>query len=333
MTSNEPIPVTLLTGFLGSGKTTLLNRLLKSLPRTAVIMNEFGEIGLDHELLEKKRGPLALLQGGCVCCQVQGSLAPTFRNLFMARETVSVPPFERVIIETTGIADPIPIVNTLINDRWLAARFRLKALLTTVDAALAERQLDSHLEAVRQVACADRLILTKADLVEDRQVDTLRRRLADINPAAELLVASHGDLPVDRVLAPAAERSTRFVATGFRPALHRKPREPGHDHRFRSLGLSIDAALGWPGLYAALKALIGETGGRVLRLKGLVQLEGEAVPTVIQGVQHILFPPEKLPEWPNGRRGASFVFIFQDADADMAENAIARFRDVLLAAA
>jgi RNA polymerase-binding protein DksA len=183
----DPLPITLLTGFLGSGKTTVLNHLVRTLPRTAILMNEFGEVALDHQLLQKMEGPMALLSGGCVCCTISGSLSPTLKNLWMARQRGDIPPFERVIIETTGIADPAPVLDNLLHDNWVRARFRLDGVVTTVDALFGMGQLDEHFEAVKQVAVADRLLLTKTDLAPAETVAALRERLAALNPAADLI--------------------------------------------------------------------------------------------------------------------------------------------------
>ena len=152
MESHSPLPVTLLTGFLGSGKTTVLNHLVRTLPRTAILMNEFGEVALDHQLLQKMEGPMALLSGGCVCCTISGSLSPTLKNLWMARQKGDIPAFERVIIEATGVADPVPVLDNLLHDNWVRARFRLDGVITTVDAVFGMGQLDTHFEAVKQVA-------------------------------------------------------------------------------------------------------------------------------------------------------------------------------------
>ena len=179
MPLESPLPVTLITGFLGSGKTTVLNHLVRTLPRTAILMNEFGDVALDHQLLEKMDGPIALLSGGCVCCTISGSLSPTLKNLWMARQKGDIPKFERVIIETTGIADPAPVLDNLLHDRWVNARFRLDGVVTTVDAVLGEQQLDSYFEAVKQVAVADFLLLTKSDLATD---NAIRAADADVFP-------------------------------------------------------------------------------------------------------------------------------------------------------
>ena len=189
-----PLPITLLTGFLGSGKTTVLNHLVRTLPRTAILMNEFGEVGLDHQLLQKMEGPMALLSGGCVCCTISGSLSPTLKNLWMARQKGDVPPFERVIIETTGVADPVPVLDNLLHDNWVRARFRLDGVVTTVDALFGMGQLDEHFEAVKQVAVADKLLLTKTDLAPADSVAVLRERLAALNPAADIVTVTHGEL-------------------------------------------------------------------------------------------------------------------------------------------
>lgn len=311
------IPVTLLTGFLGSGKTTVLNRLLKRLPLTAVVMNEFGEVGLDHQLLEETRGPLALLAGGCVCCQIQGALAPTLKNLWMAREKGELPPYERLIIETTGIADPAPILATLTGDRWLAARYHLDGIVTTVDAQFGPAQLEEHGEAQRQVAVADRLLLTKLDQASAAAAELARGRLAGLNPAAPVLDVVDGEVaPEDILGAAAAARGNprRWLAVErYRPA-RLLGGAAAHDDRIRAFSLSFDAPLDPQGVAAALEMLVAFRASHLLRMKAIVNLAGEDRPTVLHGVQHVLYPPVLLDAWPDDDRTSRFVFIVRDLD-------------------
>ncbi len=321
----ETLPVTLLTGFLGSGKTTLLNRLLRQKPLTAVVMNEFGEVGLDHRLLEETRGPLALLAGGCVCCQVQGALAPTLKNLWLGRQDGRLPPYERIVVETTGIADPAPILDTLLHDRWLAARHRLAGVVTTVDAVLAGGQLDAHVEAARQVAVADRLLITKADLAEPAALEALEARLAALNPAAPRYRALHGEIDPELLLeagfhdpdAKPAELQRWLGAQRYRPADRGRlgGRVPAaHDERIRAFSLSFDAPLDWMGVQSALEMLVAFRPQHLLRLKAIVNVKGEAAPVVLHCVQHVLHPPARLAAWPDDDRRSRFVFIVSDLD-------------------
>jgi G3E family GTPase len=325
------IPVILLTGFLGSGKTTLLNHLIAQLPHTAIIMNEFGEIGLDHQLLQKTDGPLALLQGGCVCCTVAGSLSPTLRNLFMAAKSGDIPQFERVIIETTGIADPAPILETLLHDRWVAARFALNSVVTTVDAVLGEQQLDSYFEAVKQVAVADRLLITKADLAGEKQVALIRERLLALNPAAPTLLADHGRVDPDLILhAGIFDPETKTAAViqwlneaRYRPMVAGKlggkavvKTDAVHDDRIRSFSVTYDEPLEWDALNAALRMLLMHRAKWVLRMKAIVNLQGKNCPTVLHAVGHVFSPPVELPEWPDTDHHSRFVFIVADLEAE-----------------
>ncbi len=322
-----PIPVTLLTGFLGSGKTTLLNRLLRRLPLTAVVINEFGEIGLDHQLLEETRGPLALLAGGCVCCQVQGALAPTLKNLYMGRAEGRLPAYQRVIIETTGVADPAPILGALLADRWIAARHRLDGIVTTVDALFGAGQLDDHPEAARQVAVADRLLLTKTDLATPATIAALRARLADLNPAAPVLEVIDGDVDADRITGIGLADGDRRDAESwlawrrYRPAAAAPaamaPRA-GHDHgeRIRAFSLRFEQPLDWFGLLSALDMLRAVRPRNLLRMKGIVHVRDRAGPVALHAVQHLLYPPVELPDWPDQDRSSRLVFITADLDPD-----------------
>jgi G3E family GTPase len=328
-TAPELLPVTLLTGFLGSGKTTVLNHLLRHLPLTAVVMNEFGEIGLDHQLLEESRGPLALLSGGCVCCQIQGTLAPTLKNLFMSRANGTLPPYERIIIETTGIADPAPILDTLLNERWLAARHKLDGVVTVVDAVFGMQQLQAHIEAARQVAVADRLLLSKTDLASPQQIAAITARLAELNPAAAVIRVLNGAIEPAQItqlglfnLHDKHPDVLRWLALSrYKPAargsLGGKPRPQApalHDDRIRAFSLTFEQPLEWQGVQAALEMLQAFRPQNLLRMKALVNIKGQDKPVVLHGVQHLLYPPAELPAWPDADRRSRFVFITADLE-------------------
>jgi G3E family GTPase len=340
MTAPELLPVTLLTGFLGSGKTTVLNHLLRHLPLTAVVMNEFGEIGLDHQLLEESRGPLALLSGGCVCCQIQGTLAPTLRNLLMSRASGTLPPFQRIIIETTGIADPAPILQTLMAERWLAARLKMDGVVTTVDAVFGLQQLAAHPEAARQVAVADRLLLTKTDLASPEQIASLTARLTELNPAAPLLTVLNGVVDPVQVthlglfnpLGKHPDVLQWLAHQRYKPAARlllggkEKVAEPAlHDARIRAFSLSFDEPLEWHGVQSALEMLQSFRPLNLLRMKALVNVKGRPNPIVLHAVQHMLYPPAELPAWPDDDRRSRFVFITSDLDEAFVAKLLADF--------
>ena len=341
--SDTPTPITLLTGFLGSGKTTVLNHLLRNLPRTAVLMNEFGDVALDHQLLQKMEGPMALLSGGCVCCTISGSLSPTLKNLWMARQKGDIPAFERVIIETTGIADPAPVLDNLLHDNWVRARYRLDGVVTTVDAVFGMGQLDAHFEAVKQVAVADRLLLTKTDLVPADAVAALRERLATLNPAADIISVSHGELDPAAIqnlgLWNAATQSLegarwlkyqRYLPAGTtQPGgaspLTGKTRPGLHDARIRAFSVALDAPLDRYGLDSALGMLTAFRAENLLRFKAVVNMQGEALPVVLHGVQHVLYPEARLDAWPDDDHRSRFVFIVRDLEPEFVAKLLADF--------
>jgi G3E family GTPase len=333
------LPVTLLTGFLGSGKTTLLNQLLRARPLTAVVMNEFGDVALDHQLLEEQRGPLALLSGGCVCCQIQGTLAPTLKNLWMERASGKLPPYERLIIETTGIADPTPIIDTLVSERWLAARHRLDAVITVVDAQLGAGQLAEHFEAERQVTAADRLLLTKTDLATAEERAATVAQLQRLNPAAAQIVVTAGMVDPAEILDLDAWRPQarpaqirRWLAVPQYPEARRglvAASAPTHAERIRSFSLTFDAPLDEAALGAALQMLRSFRAANLLRMKAIVNLHGHANPTVLHAVQHVFYPPTELAAWPDADHRSRFVFI----TADLAPEFVARLLDDFTAAA
>lgn len=331
----SPIPVFVLTGFLGSGKTTLLKSLLAhpGMSDTAVVINELGEVGLDHLLVREVTEEVVLLGSGCLCCAMRDDLVSSLRELWSLREAGSIPRFARVVVETTGLADPAPLVQTLIGERSLHGGYRLASLVATVDAVLGESELDAHMEAVKQAAIADRLVLTKTDLATPSQIESLRDRLRALNPAADLLVSAPGRFPGPEQL---------FDATGF--GLHAKtqavrawineeaylmqdPRHrhrglERHDERVAAFCIRINEPLEWTPFLEWLELLLASRGENLLRLKGLVNFNGKRGPVVIQGVQHIFYPPAELRDWPDEDRSTRIVFITRDLTRNAVETSL-----------
>lgn len=350
---NEAIPVTLLTGFLGAGKTTLLNRLLQdpTLTDTAVLINEFGEVGIDHLLVETPRDEVVLLNAGCLCCTIRGELVDSLCSLFLRRARGEVPLFRRVIIETTGLADPAPILQTLAGNALLAAYFRLDGIVTVVDAANGGVTLDAQREAVKQAAVADRLVLTKSDLVSPGQIEMLRERLHRLNPGALVIPARDGiiepalllnlgpfrpDAKISAVLGwlneaafadvHASESHHAHDGDSHDHDHHHHHDRNRHDARIQAFCLTLDEPLRWNGMGMFLEMLVKTRGDSLLRLKGLLNIDGQDQPMVIHCVQHIFHEPTQLREWPAGTdRRSRLVFITRDLDRSVIENGIAAF--------
>jgi G3E family GTPase len=339
------IPVTVLTGFLGSGKTSVLNHVLKQpgMAATAVIVNEFGEIGLDHLLVESASDDVVLLNSGCLCCTVRSDIAETLLDLYVKRVKDEIPYFRRVVIETTGLADPAPILHTLMSDPLLAARYALDGVVTTVDAANGGATLDRQSEAVKQAAVADRLLLTKTDLAAPAEIERLRTRLAALNPAAPLLPVAHGaaepaalfglglydpqtkSLDVRRWLRDEAFAETEHDAHGHHDAHHDVNR---HDERIRAFCVTRERPVSWAALSAWLDALAEMRGDDLLRMKAIVAIaERPDEPVVLHAVQHVFHPPILLPEWPSADRRTRMVFITRDLPRETIEQTLAAFEE------
>lgn len=324
-------PVHLFTGFLGSGKTTLLKRLLAdpALADTAVLINEFGEIGLDHHLVERIDDTMVLLQSGCVCCTVRGELAEALRDLHSRRERGLMPAFSRVVIESTGLADPFPVLSTLKSDPVLRHHFRAGSVITTVDAVNGLSQLDTYVESNRQAAIADRIVITKADLL-DAVPQALAARLGQLNPDAVCHVAAADGPDADTLLGDgAASRSAQLQsASGFycdAPATLVTADGMAHRTAISSFVVCVDEPIDWTGFGVWLTMLLNRHGDRVLRVKGILDIAGEERPVAVHGVQHLVHPPVHLAGWPDGERTSRIVFIVDGLDAKLLKRSFNAF--------
>ncbi|WP_379071291.1 CobW family GTP-binding protein [Mesorhizobium sp. UC22_110] len=344
------VPVTILTGFLGSGKTTLLNRLLKepSMAGAAVIVNEFGEIGLDHLLIEASEEQFQLLDNGCVCCTVRGDLVETLKTLHRRAVDGELPELSRVVIETTGLADPAPILHTLLAEPDLASRYRIAGVVTTVDAVNGPATLERHAEATKQVAVADRLIITKADLVDGWKVEALQHRLAALAPAAERCLVADAALETLLDAETLGDARADRIAAWFDKAIqavHDHEHECGphcehhdHDHHheghrqhhgIQSYSFVIDEPVEWATFATWLDYIAVLKGEDLLRLKGLVCVADDIErPLVLHGVQHVFHPPTRLDSWPSADRRTRLVFIVRDIARETIERTLAKFAGV-----
>jgi G3E family GTPase len=299
-TSDPRIPVTIVTGFLGSGKTTLLSSLLRraNRERIAVIINEFGEVSLDDAFVDAASGKIVTLAGGCLCCAVAGDIVSTLVDLYEAR---SAQGFDRVVIETSGLADPDPIAMDLLDAPELTTLFRLDGVVCVVDALQGLRELERQRVSTKQIAMADRLVLTKTDIASQHAVARLRDRLAAINPSAPLVAANHGAVDFDWLLDPVPSPIS-WAASHHGGHAH-------HDHGIRSFCLWFEQPLHSGEVQRAIAALLKVHGEKVLRIKGLLNLVGERHPTAIHGIASFLHPPEPLLSWPSADRRSRIVFI------------------------
>jgi G3E family GTPase len=349
-----PIPMTVLTGFLGSGKTTLLKALLQhpAMAGTAVIINEFGAVGLDHTLVEKTDEDTVLLPSGCVCCAVRGDLVKALTRLHQQAMWGEIPPIARAVLETSGLADPAPIAHTVITEKDLFRVYRLDGVVATADAQHGLDQLDQHYEPAKQIAVADRIVLTKTDLVGPVARAALEARLKALNPAARIMTAVKGDISphvlfglgayevrgdgmhAGRWLAAESYRGHDHACAGEgctdpAHAHHHHHHEhgqhcvpdcghghdgvdPRHLHGISSFCLTFDKPLDGRKLSFAIELLRGTHGNRLLRVKGIVDVLDQPVPFIIHGVQHVFYPPETLAAWPPGERRSRIVFITRD---------------------
>jgi G3E family GTPase len=332
------LPVTVITGFLGSGKTTLLRRLLRhpAMNRAAVIINEFGDVAIDHELVAASSEQTTLLSNGCLCCTLRTDLQETLRELFVKRRAGEVIDFDRVFVETSGLADPIPVLHTLQTDGLLGAQYRLNGVVTLVDAVNGMGQLDTMPEAAKQAAVADRLVITKTDIADGNSVDRLQQRLKAMNPFALITTAVDGKLDpalLDNIgpqsVAARSEELGHWLNVDApeprragETAYLRERIAPGagvHDAAIHSFCLWFDKPFTWDGLNAALQALTSLRGPDLLRVKGIVHVTGERGPVVLQGAQHVFHPPVTLESGQDTDPRSRIVFIVRNIPRESIE--------------
>lgn len=351
-TENSPhrrkTPVTVLTGFLGSGKTTVLNGLVRNngLRRTAVVINEFGEIGLDHELVQKSDENFMLVRNGCICCTVRGDLISTLQDLSARQQRGEIERLGQVVIETTGLADPAPILHTLMNDQSLVEEgYRLGAVVTTIDAVNGLDTLDNHQEAVKQLGVADLLLLTKTDLAAPKAVSVLRDRIGAMNPGAKVVRTINGEISPDEFFSTGLYRlegktaqvhqwlnAEAYAGADTHEHAHQHDdvsaeHDPNrHGDRIKAFCLTREQPISWAGFSAWLDLVSGMRGNDLLRVKGIINVtEHSSRPIVIHGVQHIFHPPIQLEEWPSEDHRTRIVFITRDIEQDTIEQTFSVF--------
>ncbi len=355
--TEAPIPVAILTGFLGAGKTTLLNFLLKDpfLSNAAVIINEFGDVGIDHLLVERADENVIEMASGCLCCTIRGDLIDTIHDLLARRAQGKIKKFDRIVIETTGLADPAPVLHAVMSEPGLLAACRLEGVITVVDAFNGMATLDAHAEAVKQVAVADRIVLTKVDLLEGREGEDMLfaiiARLRKLNPAARLLTTHRNEATAERLFTmglfdPAkktADVQTWLAAEAYETGEKRGRRHrhhhghdedhhhddvSRHDEHIRSFSLTEPNAISPQGLELFLELLKSYHGANMLRMKGIVKVSDDPErPVVLHGVQHVFHPPVRLPAWPDLDHRTRLVFIVKDIEKKMIEDLFRAFTD------
>ncbi len=314
----DRLPVALVTGFLGSGKTTLISALLAqpAMGETAVLVNELGEVAIDHHLVRQVDERTVVLSSGCICCTLRGDLRDELRDLLGRRARGELAPFRRVVVETTGLADPAPVLSTLLTEPVLRHHYAVEAVVATVDAVAGAATLDRHPESVKQAAVADTLVLTKADAAASAAVDALEARLRALNPLAAIRRVAFGAIAPDELLRARDHDLPRATA--------RAPLPNVHAHDVQAFSVVLDEPLDWDAFAVWLTMLLHSRGLDVLRVKGLLDV-GEPGPVVLDGVQHVVHRPRHLEAWPDDDHRSRIVFITRGVEREAVVRSLEAF--------
>ncbi len=331
MNQINQIPVTVITGFLGSGKTTLLSSILKKkeMQKTAVIINEFGEIGLDHALIEHTDENIVELQSGCICCTIQGDLNKTLIDLFDKMMNGKVSSFNRILIETTGLANPVPIIHTLMSSIELIRIYSLDGVITVVDSINGEKTLDLHEESLKQLALAEKIILSKTDIVDKDEIKSLVYRIKDINPVSQIIFSKFGNIPLEEIFGlgaydpykKSADVKKWLAAEKYKDKKHHHHHDVNrHNENIRAFSMMSENPVNMIAFSFFRDMITAALGANLLRMKGIVNIAGEERPAVIHGVQHIFHPVQWLETWPDNDRRTKLVFITQNIKKEQIED-------------
>ena len=331
MNQINQIPVTLITGFLGSGKTTLLSSILKKkeMQKTAVIINEFGEIGLDHALIEHTDENIVELQSGCICCTIQGDLNKTLIDLFDKMMNGKVSSFNRVLIETTGLANPVPIIHTLMSLIELIRIYSLDGVITVVDSVNGEKTLDLHEESLKQLALAEKIILSKTDIIDKDEIKSLIYRIKEINPVSQIVFSKFGNIPLEEIFGlgaydpykKSADVKKWLAAEKYKDKKHHHHHDVNrHNENIRAFSMMSENPVNMIAFSFFRDMITAALGANLLRMKGIINIAGEERPAVIHGVQHIFHPVQWLETWPDNDRRTKLVFITQNIKKEQIED-------------
>ena len=331
MNQINQIPVTVITGFLGSGKTTLLSSILKKkeMQKTAVIINEFGEIGLDHALIEHTDENIVELQSGCICCTIQGDLNKTLIDLFDKMMNGKVSSFNRILIETTGLANPVPIIHTLMSSIELIRIYSLDGVITVVDSVNGEKTLDLHEESLKQLALAEKIILSKTDIVDKDEIKSLVYRIKEINPVSQIIFSKFGNIPLEEIFGlgaydpykKSADVKNWLAAEKYKDKKHHHHHDINrHNENIRAFSMMSENPVNMIAFSFFRDMITAALGANLLRMKGIVNIAGEERPAVIHGVQHIFHPVQWLETWPDNDRRTKLVFITQNIKKEQIED-------------